>query len=130
MSYLLCAVCCLLGLTTTTTQAREKHVGCYYSATTFPWSAHQRPGMGQFWPENIDPGLCDVIYYGYGNIRDNTFEVCSWDPEFDLGPADTGIQGCGGEDLAVGGEHDGIRRTIELKKKKKTSLKVLFSVGS
>ena len=38
----------------------------------------------QFWPEDIDVELCDVIYYGFGNILNNTFEVCSWDPWFDM----------------------------------------------
>ena len=43
-----------------------------------------RPGLGEFWPEDIDVELCDVIYYGFGNILNDTYEVCSWDPWFDL----------------------------------------------
>ena len=70
------------------TQAREKHAGCFYGATMYPWSAAQRPGMGQFWPEDIDTSLCDVIYYGFGTLLNETYEVCSWDPVFDLGPDD------------------------------------------
>merc|ERR1712037_6184 len=50
------------------------HVGCYYDA----W-AYTRPGMGEFWPEDIDTSLCDVIYYGYGNVLNNTYEVSTWD---------------------------------------------------
>ena len=114
------------------TQAREKHAGCFYGATMYPWSAAQRPGMGQFWPEDIDTSLCDVIYYGFGTLLNETYEVCSWDPVFDLGPDDKGdttIQNCVGQDPGMGGEQDGIRRTIALKEKK-PGLKILFSVGS
>ena len=25
-----------------------------------------------------------MIYYGFGNILNDTYEVCSWDPWFDL----------------------------------------------
>ena len=112
--------------------ARKKHVGCYFGATMYPWPAYQRPGMGQFWPEDIDTSLCDVIYYGFGTILNNTYEVCTWDPVFDLGPPDQGdttIQNCVGEDPGKGGEHDGIRRTMALKETK-PNLKILFSVGS
>ena len=45
---------------------------------------YSRPGLGEFWPEDIDVELCDVIYYGFGNILNDTYEVCSWDPWFDL----------------------------------------------
>jgi len=41
----------------------SKHVGCYYGV----W-AYTRPGLGEFWPEDIDVSLCDVIYYGFGNV--------------------------------------------------------------
>merc|ERR1711936_774301 len=57
----------------------SKHVGCYYGV----W-AYTRPGLGEFWPEDIDVSLCDVIYYGFGNVLNDTYEVCSWDPWFDM----------------------------------------------
>ena len=31
--------------------------------------------MGEFWPEDIDVTMCDVIYYGFGNILNDTYEV-------------------------------------------------------
>ena len=83
--------------------------------------------MGQFWPENIEPSLCDVVYYGYGNIHRDSYEVCSWDPVFDLGPQDAGVLAC--EDEGQVGEHDGIRRTLDLKKDN-PDMKILYSVGS
>jgi hypothetical protein len=46
--------------------------------------------MGEFWPEDIDVSICDVIYYGFGTILNDTFDVCSWDPWFDMGPPDFG----------------------------------------
>ena len=51
-----------------------------------------RPGLGECWPEDLrnDVSLCDVIYYGFGNILNHTYEVCSWDPWFDMGPLDFG----------------------------------------
>ena len=122
-------------------QAEEgtKHAGCYYGV----W-AYARPGLGQFWPEDIDVQLCDVIYYGFGNILNDTFEVCSWDPWFDMGPSDFGelsikncIQerdgdiwapGCTTEEGLEYCHYDGIRRTIALKEQN-PELKVLFSVG-
>ena len=89
--------------------------------------------MGQFWPEDIDPSLCDVIYYGFGNILNNTYEMCIWDPVFDLGPGDKGdstVPYCDDRvEPGHGGEHDGIRRTLDLKKIN-NDLKVLFAVGS
>ena len=103
-----------------------------------------RPGLGEFWPEDIDVELCDIIYYGFGNILNTTWEVCSWDPWFDMGPSDFGeqtIKNCvverNGDEWPPGCittsglefcHHDGIRRTIDLKKKN-PNLKVLFSVG-
>merc|ERR1719305_124629 len=51
----------------------EKHVGCYYGV----W-AYTRPGLGEFWPEDIDVSLCDVIYYGFGNVLNHTYEVWTW----------------------------------------------------
>jgi len=117
----------------------EGHMGCYYGT----W-AYTRPGMGEFWPEDIDVDVCDVIYYGFGNILNDTYEVCSWDPWFDMAMsdgADGTIQNCvqerdgdawpvgcvtdGGLDYC---HYDGIRRTIALKEKN-PNLKVLFSVG-
>jgi hypothetical protein len=65
--------------------AEAKHLGCYYGV----W-AYTRPGMGEFWPEDIDVSICDVIYYGFGTILNDTFDVCSWDPWFDMGPPDFG----------------------------------------
>jgi len=119
--------------------AQAKHVGCYYGV----W-AYTRPGLGEFWPEDIDVSLCDVIYYGFGNILNNTFEVCSWDPWFDMGQPDFGEQsiknciqerdgdiwtpGCVTEAGLEYCHYDGIRRTIKLKEKN-PDLKVLFSVG-
>ena len=34
-----------------------------------------RPGLGEFWPEDLrnDVSLCDVIYYGFGNILNHTY---------------------------------------------------------
>jgi len=130
----------LLGLTAISeVQAEDKHVGCYYGV----W-AYTRPGLGEFWPEDIDVSLCDVIYYGFGNILNGTYEVCTWDPWFDLGEADFGeksIKNCVQErdgDVWTPGcvteagldycHYDGIRRTIALKEKN-PNLKVLFSVG-
>ena len=114
-------------------------MGCYYGV----W-AYTRPGMGEFWPEDIDVSICDVIYYGFGNILNDTFDVCSWDPWFDMGPPDFGdttirncIQSRDGDDWPPGCttnngleycHHDGMRRTIALKQKN-PNLKVLFSVG-
>ena len=88
--------------------------------------------------------LCDVIYYGFGNVLNDTFEVCSWDPWFDMGPVDFGepsIKNCiqerdgdvwpAGCTTSAGLEYchyDGIRRTLALKEKN-ADLKVLFSVG-
>jgi len=119
--------------------AQAKHVGCYYGV----W-AYTRPGLGEFWPEDIDVSLCDVIYYGFGNILNNTFEVCSWDPWFDMGQPDFGEQsiknciqerdgdiwtpGCVTEAGLDYCHYDGLRRTIALKEKN-PDLKILFSVG-
>merc|ERR1719175_475804 len=129
----------LLSLTLVQVEAKEKHVGCYYGV----W-AYTRPGDGEFWPEDIDVELCDVIYYGFGNILNDTFEVCSWDPWFDMGEQDTGdttikncVQSRDGDDWPVGCvtesgkpycHHDGLRKTVALKQKN-PDLKVLFSVG-
>ena len=101
--------------------------------------------MGEFWPEDIDVSLCDVIYYGYGNVLNNTYEVCTWDPWFDLGPSEfgeTSIKNCvqerDGDAWPPGCVTDsgleycklnGIRRTVALKDRN-PNLKVLFSVGS
>merc|ERR1712013_433721 len=57
------------------TEARQKHIGCYYGV----W-AYTRPGIGEFWPEDIDVSLCDVIYYGFGNVLNHTYEVSTWVP--------------------------------------------------
>jgi len=120
-------------------EAKEKHVGCYYGV----W-AYTRPGVGEFWPEDIDVELCDVIYYGFGNVLNGTYEVCSWDPWFDMSMSDQDdhtikncIQerdgdvwhtGCVTEEGLEYCHYDGMRRTIALKKKN-PDLKVLFSVG-
>ena len=66
----------------------SRHLGCYYGV----W-AYTRPGLGEFWPEDIDVSLCDVIYYGFGNVLNGTYEVCSWDPWFDLDMAIDGADG-------------------------------------
>ena len=106
-----------------------------------------RPGLGEFWPEDLrnDVSLCDVIYYGFGNILNHTYEVCSWDPWFDMGwPVDSGEKsikncvverdgdvwtpGCLTESGLLYCEHDGIRRTLALKDRN-PNLKVLFSIG-
>jgi len=116
-----------------------RHVGCYYGV----W-AYTRPGLGEFWPEDIDVNLCDVIYYGFGNILNDTFEMCSWDPWFDMGEpdfSDTTIKNCvqsrDGDEWVPGcttseGKpycmYDGLRRTVALKQQN-PDLKVLFSVG-
>jgi len=116
-----------------------KHVGCYYGV----W-AYTRPGLGEFWPEDIDVSLCDVIYYGFGNVLNGTYEVCSWDPWFDMAMSDQhdltiknciqerdGIAwppGCYTEAGLEYCHYDGMRRTIALKEKN-PNLKVLFSVG-
>ena len=113
------------------------HISCH--------SCHTRPGLGEFWPEDIDVSLCDVIYYGFGNILNDTYEVCSWDPWFDLsfevdGPdgsiknciqerdGDAWPPGCVTESGLEYCHYDGIRRTIALKEKN-PDLKVLFSIG-
>jgi len=117
----------------------SKHVGCYYGV----W-AYTRPGLGEFWPEDIDVELCDVIYYGFGNVLNDTYEVCSWDPWFDMAMSDgqdlsiknciqerDGIAwppGCITDDGLEYCHYDGMRRTIALKEKN-PDLKVLFSVG-
>jgi len=129
----------VLALFTGVVEAREKHVGCYYGV----W-AYTRPGIGEFWPEDIDVDLCDVIYYGFGNILNDTYEICSWDPWFDMAMSDgadatikncvqekDGIAwppGCVTEDGLEYCQHDGMRRTIKLKEKN-PNLKVMFSVG-
>ena len=115
------------------------HVGCYYGV----W-AYSRPGVGEFWPEDIDVSLCDVIYYGFGNVLNDTYEVCSWDPWFDMAMSDgddPSIKNCVQEKDGVAWppgcvtdaglnycKYDGMRRTIALKEKN-PNLKVLFSVG-
>jgi len=120
-------------------KAKETHIGCYYGA----WS-YTRPGLGEFWPEDIDVNLCDVIYYGFGNVLNDTFEVCSWDPWFDMAMTDgddgtiknciqerDGVAwppGCVTEDGLEYCQLDGIRRTVALKQRN-PNLKVLFSVG-
>lgn len=130
-----------LGLASQFSQAEsKKHFGCYYGT----W-AYARIGMGKFWPEDIDVSLCDVIYYGFGNLLNGTFEVCTWDPWFDLDPQLDGgvidIPNCIGEKDGVQWppgcitdtgleycKHNGIRRTIALKEQN-PELKVLYSVG-
>ena len=42
---------------------------CYYTN----WSQN-RPGLGKFLPEDIDPFLCTHIIYAYGKIEDNQIE--------------------------------------------------------
>merc|ERR1712227_754025 len=117
----------------------QKHVGCYYGV----W-AYTRPGLGEFWPEDIDVSLCDVIYYGFGNVLNGTYEVCSWDPWFDMAmsdEADTTIKNCIQERDGIAWppgcytesgleycHYDGMRGTIALKEKN-PNLKVVFSVG-
>ena len=32
-----------------------------------------RPGLGEFWPEDIDTSLCDVVYYSFGNVLNNMY---------------------------------------------------------
>ena len=66
---LLSTLSILLMLSSVSAQS-EKHVGCYYGV----W-AYTRPGLGEFWPEDIDVSLCDVIYYGFGNVLNGTYEV-------------------------------------------------------
>ena len=129
----------LLALSLQVSPASAGHVGCYYGV----W-AYARPGLGEFWPEDIDVSLCDVIYYGFGNVLNDTYEVCSWDPWFDMAMYD-------GDDLSIKNciqerdgiawppgcltdagleycHYDGMRRTIALKEKN-PDLKVLYSVG-
>jgi len=117
----------------------SKHVGCYYGV----W-AYTRPGLGEFWPEDIDTELCDYVYYGFGNILNDTYEMCSWDPWFDLGEQDyqdTTIRNCvqnrDGHEWLPGCvtdqgkpycQYDGLRRTVALKQKN-PDIKILFSVG-
>ena len=59
--------------------------------------------------------------------------MCIWDPVFDLGPGDKGdstVPYCDERvEPGYGGEHDGIRRTLDLKNTN-PDLKVLFAVGS
>ena len=84
--------------------------------------------------------LCDVIYYGFGNILNDTYEVCSWDMAMSDG-ADLNIKNCIQERDGIAWppgcytdagleycHYDGMRRTIALKEKN-PDLKVLFSVG-
>lgn len=121
-------------------EAQSKHLGCYYGV----W-AYTRPGMGEFWPEDIDVSICDVIYYGFGNVLNDTYEVCSWDPWFDMDMEIDGsaldIFNCIGErdghawppgcvtDAGLNYcNHNGMRRTVALKGKN-PNLKVMFSVG-
>jgi len=127
-----------LGLTASVGEA--KHFGCYYGA----W-AYTRPAMGEFWPEDIPVELCDVIYYGFGNVLNDTYEVCSWDPWFDMDmqldsdaldifncikerDGHAWPPGCVTDDGLEYCHHNGMRRTIALKEKN-PNLKVLFSVG-
>jgi len=120
-------------------EANDRHVGCYYGV----W-AYTGPGLGEFWPEDIDVSLCDVIYYGFGNILNGTYEVCSWDPWFDMTMSDgddATIKNCIQERDGIAWppgcttdadleycHYDGIRRTVALKEQN-PNLKVLFSVG-
>merc|ERR1711981_1526641 len=91
-------------------------------------SCYCRPGIGEFWPEDIDVSLCDVIYYGFTNVLNDTCEDCTikncvqerdgiaWPPGC---VTDAGLEYC---------HYDGMRRTIALKEKN-PALKVLVSVG-
>jgi len=135
----LCLIVLFSLVTVSKAQTPNKHVGCYYGV----W-AYTRPGLGEFWPEDIDVELCDVIYYGFGNVLNDTFEVCSWDPWFDMGEQDTGVKtiknciqerdgdawppGCITDSGKPYCHYDGMRRTVALKNKN-PGLKVLFSVG-
>jgi len=126
-------------LLTGVAEAREKHLGCYYGV----W-AYTRPGLGEFWPEDIDVSLCDVIYYGFTNVLNDTYEVCSWDPWFDMkmeDGADGTIKNCVQERDGIAWppgcttdagleycHYDGMRRTVALKEQN-PDLKVLVSVG-
>ena len=40
---------------------------CYHTN----WSQY-RPGVGKFWPENIDPYLCTHLVYSFARINRNT----------------------------------------------------------
>lgn len=40
---------------------------CYHTN----WSQY-RPGLGKFWPENIDPYLCTHLVYSFAKINRNT----------------------------------------------------------
>jgi len=118
---------------------QSKHVGCYYGT----W-AYSKFGLGTFYPEDVPVELCDVVYYGFGNILNDTYELCSYDPWFDLGQpefSDPSIPNCilerDGEDwppgcMTTGGleycHEDGLRRVVALKEKN-PNLKVIFSVG-
>merc|ERR1712142_824123 len=119
-------------------EAREKHIGCYYGV----W-AYTRPGVGEFWPEDIDVSLCDVIYYGFTNVLNDTYEVCSWDPWFDMtmsDGADATIKNCVQERDGIAWppgcvtdagleycHYDGMRRTVALKEKN-PNLKVWYQL--
>merc|ERR1711936_544881 len=133
----LAALTLLLAFAAGSTEAR--HVGCYYGT----W-AYTRPELGMFWPEDIDVSLCDVIYYGFGNVLNGSYEMCSWDPWFDMAMsdgADGTIKNCVQERDGIAWppgcvtdagleycKYDGIRRTVALKEQN-PNLKVMYSVG-
>lgn len=48
-----------------------------------------RFGEGKFEIEDIDPHLCSIVYYGFADLSNTTWEVDILDPWFDLYPTDS-----------------------------------------
>lgn len=51
----------------------QKKVICYHTN----WSQY-RSGLGQFYPENIDPFLCTHIIYAFAKITNNELTPYEW----------------------------------------------------
>ncbi|CAL1547452.1 unnamed protein product [Lymnaea stagnalis] len=82
----------------------KKQIFCYYGS-----SANARPGLGKFWPENIDPFLCTHLIFAFVDITEDG----------------TGLKPNNWNDL---GENGLYARTMKLKEKN-TDLKILLAVG-
>ncbi|NP_001036034.1 chitinase 13 precursor [Tribolium castaneum] len=97
------AILALFALTTTQIHAATDKVICYYAS----WGA-QRPGNGQFVPEDINPDLCTHINYAFvGLDKDCNIQVLDEENDINQG---------------------GLKRVSALKEKN-PNLKVMLSVG-
>ena len=79
---------------------------CYYTN----WSQY-RPGMGKFFPENIDPFLCTHINYAFGFLTEDGTGIkpVEWNDVLDY--------------------TDGMYKRVTKLKEQNSELKVLLSIG-